>query len=38
VLGAGRPTEAEYIVDRRQLSGGVTVLERFSHVNPKVFG
>jgi hypothetical protein len=30
VLGARRPTEAEYIVDRRRLSGGVTVLERFS--------
>jgi hypothetical protein len=38
VLGARRPSEAEYIVDRRQLSGGVTVLERFSHVSPNMVG
>jgi hypothetical protein len=29
LLGARRPSEEEYIVDRRRLNGGVTVLERF---------
>ena len=28
LLGARRPSEEEYIVDRRRLNGGVTVLER----------
>ncbi len=38
ILGAIRQSEEEYVVDRRQLSGGVTILERFGQVSPLTVG